>query len=136
MDGQAFLRIIYDAFVPFLKALGFSMQAPLISGRFYRVNFDAPNHMVSISYEPGDETSFVIIFSKEKGELSNIDDRAKTLRLNDLNKLYATTITSTERASNEKAFDTVVTQDKEDLHLLKCAKELCLVLPKYLSGAV
>jgi hypothetical protein len=38
MNGQDFLRIANEAFAPFLRDLGFSMDAPSISGRFYRVS--------------------------------------------------------------------------------------------------
>jgi hypothetical protein len=132
MNGQDFLRVCNAAFAPFLKELGFSMDSPSISGRFYRVSFTDAAHAVSVSYEPGDEALFVMVFGRENGELTDIDDRLKTPRLADLNTRYMPTITSGERAANETVFASVETRDKEEYALLKAAKELRLVLPKYL----
>jgi hypothetical protein len=134
MNGQDFLRIANEAFVPFLKGLGFVMDEPSISGRFYRVSFTSSAHAVSVSYEPGDDALFVIVFSRKNGELSDIDDRTKTPRLADLNSRYMATITNEERAENERAFESVAVNDKEERLLLKAAKELRLVLPKYLRS--
>lgn len=132
MNGQDFLRVTKGALVPFLKDLGFSMDSPSISGRFYRVSFTGVAHTVSVSYEPGDEALFIMVFGRESGELTDIDDRLKTPRLSDLNARYMPTISSEERAANEAAFASVEARDKEELALLKAAKELRLVLPKYL----
>ena len=135
MNGQDFLRIAKDALAPFLKELGFSMDSPSISGRFYRVSFTGAAHAVSVSYEPGDESWFILVFGREDGELTDIDDRAKTPNLADLNARYMPTISSGERAENEAAFAFVEARDKEELVLLKAAKELRLVLPKHLGGS-
>lgn len=132
MDGQDFLRVCKGAFVPFLTELGFSMDTPSISGRFYRVSFTGAVHAVSVSYEPGDEALFVMVFGREGGELTDIDDRLKTPRLADLNARYMPTITREERAKNEAAFVGVEARDREEVVLVKAAKELRLVLPKYL----
>lgn len=133
MDGQGFIRVVDAAFFPFLRALGFCMDAPSISGRFYRSSFSGPNHVISISYEPGDNAFFVLIFTIENGALSSIDDRSKTPRLADLNSKYMRTITKDERLKNEVEFSAVHVADKEEALLLKYAQELSLVLPKYLD---
>jgi hypothetical protein len=135
MNGQDFLRVCKAAFAPFLKELGFSMDSPLISGRFYRVSFTGAAHAVSVSYEPGDEALFVMVFGRERGELTDIDDRLKTPHLADLNARYMPTITSEDRAANEAVFASVEVRDKEELAVLKAAKELRLVLPKHLRGS-
>jgi hypothetical protein len=57
----------------------------------------------------------------------------KTPRLSDLNSRYMNTVSSEERAANEAAFKSVEARDEEEKLLLKSAKELCLVLPKYLA---
>ncbi len=134
MNGLDFLRIANDAFAPFLKQLGFVMDAPSISGRFYRASFTGPAHAVSVSYEPGDETLFVMVFSREHGTLSEIDDRAKTPRLGDLNSRYMPTVMNEERAENEAVFRSVMANDQEERLLLKAAKELRLVLPRHLRS--
>ena len=134
MNGQDFLRIANEAFAPFLKDIGFTMDAPSISGRLYRASFTGQNHSVSVSFEPGDEAFFVLVFNREHGELSDMDDRLKTPRLSDLNSRYMNTVSSEERAANEDAFKSVVARDEEERALLKFAKELRLVLPKYLAN--
>ena len=134
MNGQDFLRIAKEAFIPFLKELGLEMDEPSMSGRFYRASFTGPAHAVSVSYEPGDGAFFVMVFGRKNGKLSDIDDRTKTPRLADLNSRYMPTITNKERVENEVAFESVVARDREERLLLKAAKELRLVLPKYLRS--
>jgi hypothetical protein len=133
MNGQDFLRIINEVYAPFLNELGFLMDTPSISGRLYDVGFTAPKHSVSVSFEPGDDVFFVFVFSRENGRLSDMDDRLKTPRLSDLNKRYMKSVTSEERAINEAAFKAIKTRDKEKEILVKFAKELRLVLPRYLA---
>lgn len=43
------------------------------------------------------------------------------------------TVTDEERSANEAFFKSVAVQDKEEYLLLKAAKELRLVLPRYLK---
>lgn len=134
MNGQDFLRVAKEAFAPFLEGLGFVMDEPSISGRFYRLSFTGSDHAVSVSYEPGDDALFVIVFNRKNGELSDIDDRAETPRLADLNSRYMPTITNDQRIENESVFESIVVHDKEERRLLKAAKELRLVLPKHLHS--
>lgn len=133
MNGTNFLRIVEVAFAPFLERLGFVMDEPSISGRSYRVSFVSSTHAVLVSFEPGDEARFVMVFSRTDGNRSDIDDRAVTPRLADLNSRYMSAVTCEERARNEEIFRPVVANDNEERLLLKAAKELSLVLPKYLS---
>lgn len=133
MSGQDFLRIVKEAFEPFLNEIGFSADPPSISGRFYRARFSSPSHVVSVSFEPGDNAFFVLVFHREDGQLSDIDDRSKTPRLADLNARYMHRVSKEERLANESFFRSVVPKDDEERYLLKCAKELRLVLPKHLA---
>jgi hypothetical protein len=87
---------------------------------------------VSVSYEPGDEVLFVMVFKRENGELSDIDDRSNTPRLSDLNMRYMHTVTKEERLENEVSFRAIEPRDNEEKSVLKAARELRLVLPKYL----
>jgi len=135
MSGQSFLRIVTTGFAPFLKELGFTMETPSISGRLYRATFRSTKEVLSVSYEPGDEVLFVMIFSHRDGELSDIDDRSNTPRLSDLNMRYMHIITKEERLANELLFEAIEPRDNEEKSLLKAAKELRLVLPKYLHDA-
>lgn len=133
MSGQDFIRIVTEAFLPFLRLLGFHMETPSISGRFYRASFSNPTNVVSISFEPGDNAAFVMIFSRENGGLSDVDDRSKTPRLADLNSQFMPMVTNDERASAEATFAGIHAGNPEERILLKYAKELSLVLPKYLN---
>jgi len=134
MNGQDFLRVVHEAFVPFLHGLGFSMDAPSISGRLYRASFTGPRNSVSISFEPGDDVIFVLVFCLQDGEWSDMDDRLKTPRLSDLNARYMGSVSVDERAANESAFESIVARDDAERSLLKAARELRLVLPRYLAG--
>lgn len=134
MNGQDFFRVVQDAFEPFLTVLGFSMDAPAISGRSYRASFTGARNSIWISYEPGENAFFVMVFSRYQGQLSDIDDRDKTPRISDLNSRYMHLINEDERAENEFFFRTVSVRDQEEKMLLKYAKELRLVLPRYLSA--
>lgn len=134
MTGKDFLRLVREAFEPFLIALGFSMDPPSISGRFYRVSFSSSKNSISVSYEPGDNAFFVFVFSRENGELSDVDDRIRTPRLADLNNRYMHLVSNGELTENELFFQTVVVTDQEERLLLKFAKELRLVLPRYLKN--
>ena len=75
-----------------------------------------------------------MVLSRKNGELSDIDDRAETPRLADLNDRYMQTVTSEDRAANDEFFASVAVSDDEELRVLKAAKELRLVLPKHLAS--
>jgi hypothetical protein len=135
MTSNDFLKIINDAFKTFLTDLGFVLGPASVSGRLYDVSFSRQDYVVSISYEPGDEYFLIIVFSKNaEDQLSNIDDRKQSPRLEDLNKIYMPLITADQRAQNELFFRLVVPENKSQKMLLKAAKELRLVLPLYLVG--
>jgi hypothetical protein len=133
MNGQNFLRIINEAFVPFLSDLEFMMDAPSISGRYYHVQFRNIAHVISVSYEPGDEALFIMLREREGDRLSDIDNRLKSPRLDDLSKLYMHTITVEKRERSKALFDSIMVHDKAEQLLVKSAQELYLVLPKYLD---
>lgn len=133
MNDQGFLRIINEAFTPFLAEMGFSMEKPEISGRWYHIEFTGKSHSVSISFEPGDEAFFLMIYTLGHKQLSDIDDSSITPRLFDLNRRYMSTVSTKERAANEAAFEGIVVRDRQEEVLLKAAKELRLVLPKHLA---
>ena len=133
MTDVGFVRIITQAYVPFLEPLGFRLEKPVISGRFYAVEFTGSSFAISVSYEPGDEALFVFVFTRRDGQLSNIDDPLQTPRLTHLNKRYMHTVTPEEYARAEREFGSVLATDEMERQLVKYAKELFLVLPKYLD---
>lgn len=133
MNGHDFLRIVNSAFAPFLRELGFSMDPPSVSGRLYRASFTGAAHAVSVSFEPGEDALFVVVFTRENGQLSDMDDRTRSPRLADLSARYGNTVTVDKRARSEAAFNAVVARDREEQAVLGAAQELRLVLPKYLA---
>ena len=133
MNDQDFSRIIDQAFIPFLQELGFVAQPKAISGRAYMVEFIGKSWTLSVSFEPGDNYfSIVLLNNKERG-LAAMDDRQKSPRLSDLNARYTGQITLAEREANVAFFASIVVTDSFERQLLKVAKDLRLVLPKYLA---
>lgn len=132
MNDRNFIRLVREAFDPFLRGLGFVMDTPSISGREYCVSFSSQAHSVQIAFEPGDNALFIFVFRCQKGALSDIDDTTATPRLADLNKRFMSEVTADELAENQKFFALIQTNDEEECLVLKAAKELRLVLPKYL----
>jgi hypothetical protein len=134
MDGSGFVRILSEAFAPFLKALGFSMGSPSISGRMYDVEFRSKTHVLDVSYEPGDEYLSIFVCKQEDWGFPNIDNLSIVPRLSDLNKSYMQKTSKEERIANDPAFLSIHPEDEQERSLLKAAKELRLVLPIYLSS--
>jgi hypothetical protein len=134
VNGDNFLRIIDEAFWTFMNDLGFVVEKPIVSGRLYSVTFTGDRHAVSISYEPDDIQPSVLVFSLVGGRKSGIDDRNATPRLSDLNATFMKSVTKQERAINDAFFNLIVANDTEERLLLKSAKELRLVLPKYMTS--
>ena len=134
MNGQGFVRVVTEAFAPFLAELGFSMASTATSGRLYRASFVGAENMVSVSFEPGDDALFVVVFNREDADWSSMDDREASPRLADLNAAYMGAVGTIERTDNEACFKTVEASDAMERSLLKAAKELRLVLPRYLAA--
>lgn len=132
MNSSGFQRIIKESLIPFLKELGFRFEGFSISGRMYGADFVGSGHKLSISYEPGDWALFVLVLRREAGGFSNIDDRSKTLRLSDLNSRYMSSVTTEEHHANDALFTSITVEDMGERKLLKSAKDLRLVLPRYL----
>jgi hypothetical protein len=94
----------------------------------YSVEFGSDTHVVSVSYEPGDDYLLVVIFTVKDGIRSNIDDRAATPRLSDLNArfLHASDADELNRRRSEAA---LVPEERR----IQCiGAELSIVLPRYL----
>lgn len=134
MTADRFLEIITQAFPPFLSELGFRLQQPHLSGRYYRATFVGCEHTLIVSFEPGDNNLVVMLMPNGHDDLAAIDDREKTPRLADLNQRYMNDVTADEVKSNDAFFASIETRDFNERRLLKCAKELRLVLPRYLAN--
>jgi hypothetical protein len=135
MNGQDFERLVHDAF-SFLGDFDFILDELSVSGLMYHASFVSLSNVISVSYEPGNNNVLILVHTLTSGRLSDIDDRSKTPRLTDLNRQFMKMITKADRASNEAVFKSVVVHDHEETLLLKAAKELRLVLPRYLASSV
>ncbi len=134
MNDQDFSRIIDQAFTPFLKELGFVTQPKAISGRAYMVEFVGNLWTLSVSFEPGDNYFSVILLNNRMRGLAAMDDPQKSPRLSDLNTRYMGKVAPAEREANEAFFANVEVANPFERQLLKFAKDLRLVLPKYLAA--
>ncbi len=134
MNDQDFIRIIDQAFTPFLKELGFVTQPKAISGRAYMVEFVGNLWTLSVSFEPGDNYFSVILLNNKTRSLAAMDDPQKSPRLSDLNTRYMGKVAPAERETNEAFFASIVVTDSFERQLLKVAKDLRLVLPKHLAA--
>ncbi len=135
MNGVRFRHLVETGIAPFMSELGLGRVELAISGRAYTCEFIGPSHVVTISFEPGDSFLVVAVQSLKNGILSEWDDRASTPRLSDLNHMYMPYVTNQERAENDVDLMSVLPQDDEERMLLKYAKELRLVLPKYFADS-
>jgi hypothetical protein len=133
MDSRGFLRLVDEAFTPFLTALGFVAKAPSINGRHFQANFVGDLCDLSISFEPGVDFEAIFIFTERDAGLASIDDPAVTPRLADLNRRYSMSVSDAARRENKTFFSGLRVEDKFERSLLKSAKDLRLVLPLFLS---
>ena len=133
MNGQAFVRTVERMFLPFLREAGFPGVSTTLSGKLYRASFAGAELMVSVSFEPGDDALFVIVFTRENDGWSDMDNRESSPRLSDLNARYLGMVGPEERAENEVYFRSIEACDAVERAMLKAAKELRLVLPMYIA---
>ena len=135
MNDQDFMRITRQAFKPFLRQLGFRMSRPAISGNHYLAKFKTRRNAIWVSYEPFDDYLSVHLFTRRFARLSDIDDPVRSPGLHDLNERYMPAVSREERECNDRFFEGIATDDKAAHQLLKAAKELRLVLPRYLQSS-
>jgi hypothetical protein len=133
MNGKSFSDLIDLAFRPFLSDLGFNLQPIHVSGRYYRANFVGNQQTLTVSFEPGDESITIMLIKNTDDSLDAIDDSERAPRLSDLNKRYMSKTTAAERTENDSYFGHIERADPAERLLLKCAKELRLVLPLHLG---
>lgn len=134
MKGERFKILVEQAFNSYLIELGFKPEKPHLSGRYHRARFIGDNYTLIVSFEPCEAYITVMLVHNDDYDLSSIDDPQKTPRLSDLNRMYMREVTPAERSNNESFFSEIKIKDKHEQSLLKCAKELRLVLPRYLKS--
>lgn len=123
-----------SVFRPFLSDLNFEMEPIHVSGRYYRASFVDHRYRLAVSFEPGDEVVTVTLFTIGSHDIESIDSPIKSPRLSTLNDRYMGLVTGKERADNEVFFGQLHARDHIERVLIKCAKELRLVLPHHLSA--
>lgn len=134
MTGERFKRLINEAFVLFLKDLGFVSQPIHVSGRYFRASFIGKEQTLIVSLKPAEDNKTVLLVTIGDDDLSAIDDRSKTPRLSDLNSRYMSDVVPYEQMSNDAFFSGIEALCAHERKLVKSAKELRLVLPKYLAS--
>jgi hypothetical protein len=132
VTSDSFAEFVSRVFLPFLKPLGFNLEAVTMSGKQYAANFVARDCSVAVAYEPGDDYLEVAVGPKDP-TLSEWDDRDVTPRLQDLNRRYMPHISTGERVANDGYFASIQVKDDLERRLLKAAKELRMTLPRYLA---
>ncbi|MBG6188387.1 hypothetical protein [Flavobacterium sp. CAN_S2] len=95
---------------------------------FFDINYAGTNKVISISLETYENYLRVVIFDLENGKLSDYDDKAKTIHLNQLTKEYFPKISKNEITENSMFFKNISTETEIEKQIVKCAKELRLVL--------
>jgi hypothetical protein len=133
IDSVSFKRIVETAFAPFLLELGFSADPVFLSGKYCAARFACGQRSLLISYEPGDDELLIVISERPLKSLPDIDNRLAAPRLSDLNRAYGSLISVNERSANDARFGHVQTRNGAEKNLLNCAKQLRLVLPKYVA---
>jgi hypothetical protein len=129
VNGNEFVSAATRFLLPLLAPMGFSM-ATTVSGRLYSAEFISPTHVVSISFEPGDDYWLVLIFTVKNGVRSDIDDRIATPRLADLNAKF---LARDDGAALEMIRQRDPAIDPAERKIQRISAELALVLPRYLA---
>jgi hypothetical protein len=132
MNGDTFTEAVNRYLDPVMRPLGFESEIR-VSGRLYSANFQSSSHMVSVSFEPGDEYWLVVVHTVTDGLRSEIDDRVTTPRLGDLNAKY---LTSRDGPALEALQSNETTINPMTQKIRKIAAELAVVLPRYLNEAL
>lgn len=128
MSLAQFHDALIEETADFLPALGFHTRTLKCSGRLFLAEFESEHHLLSVSYEPGDEYLDIRVFSVANGQRSDPDDARLTPRLPDLNARYAASHGSDTSHHGRPAG---ASQDLTS-SLRKSLRELRAVLPSYL----
>ena len=124
MKAKEFVRFVDECLKPAIEPLGFTTKTS-ISGRLYLAEFASDTRVVSVSYEPGDESVTVFFFSVVDGVRSDPDDINATPRLSDLNRIFFKELKEARIHSKTHSKESGGAEDR----LRKAAKELSVVLP-------
>lgn len=130
MNGETFVATVERLLAPALAPLGFLLHSS-VSGRLYLVEFVSPHHVLSISFEPGDEFLQAVVFTVAEGTRSDSDDRTATPRLSDLNQRF---LRPQDAQALIEASHDLQLNDPSMARLIKLARELAIVVPRYLAA--
>lgn len=133
MNGLRFKELIGNLYQPFMADMGFQMHPIFVSGRYYRASFIGHQRKLTVTFEPGEDQISIMLINNGDADILSIDDPERTPRLSHLNKKYMSAVTSAERSENELYFGSFKSLDHVEDKLIKCAKDLRLVLPRHLG---
>ncbi len=132
MTGNRFAALVKAIFNLFMCDLGFKAEKPHLSGRYYRASFVGNKHTLVVLFEPGDDYLTTMLVCNDDNDLAAIDDPQRTPRLADLNRRYMNEVSQQDRQANDAYFSSINVVGRKEQELLKCAKDLRLVLPRHL----
>ncbi|WP_211051172.1 hypothetical protein [Parasphingorhabdus halotolerans] len=122
------------SFKPFLADLGFSFAPLAVNGRQYRASFIARAHTLIISFEVGSECLDIMLVNNDDSGLAAIDNHERTPRLQDLNIRYMGKVSEKEKVLGKSSTSYFRPDDPTERLMIKCARDLRLVLPRYLRS--
>lgn len=130
MNGDEFREAVTRHLTPVLEPLGFATDFK-ISGRAYGAEFRSAQHVVSVSYEPGDDYFLILVFTITDGVRSHFDDRTASPRLADLNARF---LGPGDVPALEAIKQRPLPADPVERRIQRAAAELAIVLPRYLAS--
>jgi hypothetical protein len=124
---------VIEAAFGFMGDLGFDADPISISGREYVASFRGRGMAVYVSFEPGDDAFIVMVASGGSGREA-LDDPSRTPRLPELSRRFMSAVSPEARQAADAALRGIVANDEHEQQLVRAARDLRLVLPKYLSS--
>lgn len=129
IDGKKYIETV-KLFFQFLESeFGFVLMKETENGSaFYDVEYQDSTRVVSISYENIEDYLQVLLFKLKNGKLPDFDDKTHSLQLQELNRVVLSKIDEKEIEGNKAIFSSLECKEPLERKLLKCARELRLVL--------
>lgn len=134
MTSQKFVQIINEFFVPFLHDMGFRLDSIEVNGRFYLARFKGSNHLLNVCFEPGEDYLSAQMSTNGKDIFKVLDDPKFSPKVSELNRRFMGAVTNLEFEANNRFFESATADDPLDRKLIKIARDLRLVLPKFLAS--
>jgi hypothetical protein len=134
IDGNKYIEVVGAYFEFLITEFSFKVSEEIINGNFfYRFRYMDEIKAITISYENIEDYLSVFISVLQNGIMPDYDDKTKTLHLNKLNAQVLSRLNRSEIALNSEYFTRLRPENELEKKLLKCAKELRLVLQHWSS---